>query len=220
MKDNDSVHPARPQPDLPVLDYVYTHEQTQATTGYFSCVPPADLSFEQALARLEAAPMDDFLHLHLLQLLAGKPQSELRALAADSYDAGRDTFTRPVLAALLVECTLLVSDLLQGDGVHTVFPADAAVRLTAYSPSIYLRAASLPDHATATAWSALFRANICDHHSLPRPDETGIAPLFSADAISAAARRMASHADELALQHARLKCDDWEPWQRPPAQET
>ena len=220
MKDNDSVHPARPQPDLPVLDYVYTHEQTQATTGYFSCVPPADLSFEQALARLEAAPMDDFLHLHLLQVLAGKPQSELRALAAGSYDAGRDTFTRPVLAALLVECTLLVSDLLQGDGVHTVFPADAAVRLTAYSPSIYLRAASLPDHATAAAWSALFRANICDHHSLPRPDETGIAPLFSADAISATARRMASHADELALQHERLKCEDWEPWQRPPAQET
>ena len=220
MKDNDSAHPARPTLDLPVLDYAYTHEQTQATTGYFSCVPPDGLSFEQALARLEAAPMDDFLHQHLLRLLAAKPQSELRSLAAGCYDAGRDTFIRPVLAALLAECALLGSDLLQGDGVQTVFPANAAVRLTAYSPAVYLRAASLPDHATAAAWSALFRANICDHHPMPRPDETGIAPLYSADAISAAARRMAAHADELARQHAMLAGEDWETWQRPPAQET
>ena len=220
MKDNDSALPARPNPDLPMLDYAYAHEQTQATTGYFSCVPPHDLSFEQALARLEASPMDDFLHLHLLRQLAGKPQSELRALAAGCYDVTRDTFTQPVLAALLAECALLGSDLLQGDGVHTVFPADAAPRLAAYSPAVYLRAASLADHATASAWSALFRANICEHHTLPRPDETGIAPLFSADAISAAARRMAAHAEELASQHARLKGGDWEPWQRPPAQET
>ncbi len=26
---------------LPMLDYAYTHEETQATTGYFSCVPPS-----------------------------------------------------------------------------------------------------------------------------------------------------------------------------------
>ena len=220
MKDNDSVHPARPNLDLPVLDYAYTHEQTQATTGYFSCVPPQSLSFEQALARLEAAPMDDFLHLHLLRQLAAMPQSELRALAAASYDASNDTFTRPVLAALLAESVLLGSDLPYGDGVHTVFPLDAATRLAAYSPAVYLRAASLPDHATAAAWSALFRANICDHHTLPRPDETGIAPLFSADAINAAAHRMAAHADALAQQHARLRAEEWEPWQRPPAQET
>ena len=71
--------------------------------------------------------------LHLLRLLAGKPQSELRALAAGCYDAARDTFTQPVLAALLAECALLGSDLLQGDGVHTVFPADAAPRLAARS---------------------------------------------------------------------------------------
>ena len=110
MKDNDSANPVSPVHDLPVLDYAYTHEQTQATTGYFSCVPPQGLSFEQALARLEAAPMDDFLHLHLLRQLAAMPQSELRALAAACYDAGSDTFTRPVVAALLAESALLGSD--------------------------------------------------------------------------------------------------------------
>ena len=37
---------------LPMLDYAYTHEETQATTGYFSCVPPSDLDFAAALTRL------------------------------------------------------------------------------------------------------------------------------------------------------------------------
>ena len=218
MKDNSSAHPARTTSELTVLDYAYTHEQTQATTGYFSCIPPLALSFEQALARLEAAPMDDFLHLHLLRQLAGKPQDELHALAASCYDAADDVFARPVLAALLAECALLGDEASRQGGGG--LPADAAARLAAYSPAVYLRAATLPDHATAAAWSALFRANICDHHTLPRLDEAGIAPLFSAEALDAVGRRMAAHADALARQHQALTAQDWAPWQRPPAQET
>ena len=33
------------------IAYAYTHETTQATTGYFSCQPPASLTLPQALAR-------------------------------------------------------------------------------------------------------------------------------------------------------------------------
>lgn len=206
---------------LPMLDYAYTHEQTQATTGYFSCVPPEDLDFGRALERLEAAPMDDFLHLHLLKLLAGKAHDELSLLAASSYDAVSNKFTRPVLAALLTECALLGAESPgKNQGFCTSFPPDAAERLAAYSPAVYLRAATLPDHAIAAAWSSLFRANICEHHSLPRPDEAGIAPLFSGELLNVTARRMAAHADALARQHEKLKAEAWEPWQRPPAQET
>ncbi len=204
-----------------MLDYAYTHEQTQATTGYFSCVPPEALSFDSALERLEAAPMDDFLHLHLLRLLASKEQGELSALAAQCYDAAQDVFTRPVLAALLAECALLAADVVDlGQGVCASFPSDAAARLAAYSPAVYLRAATLPDHNTAAAWSALFRANICDHHSLPRPDETGIPPMFSAEQLDAIARRMAASAGELARQYEEFKEEGYGPWERPPAQET
>ena len=51
------------------IAYAYTHETTQATTGYFSCQPPASLTLPQALARLEATPFDDFLRQHCLRQL-------------------------------------------------------------------------------------------------------------------------------------------------------
>ena len=38
------------------IAYAYTHETTQATTGYFSCQPPASLTLPQALARLRPRP--------------------------------------------------------------------------------------------------------------------------------------------------------------------
>ena len=42
------------------LPYRYAHASTESMTGYFSCEPPEALSFEDALARLEAAPLDEF----------------------------------------------------------------------------------------------------------------------------------------------------------------
>ena len=205
---------------LPVLDYAYIHEQTQATTGYFSCVPPESLDFDAALQRLEDAPMDDFLHLHLLRALAAKPEEYLRALAQTCYDAAGDVFTRPVLAGLLLECSLLKdegSPNRQDFCVH--FPADALVRLAPCSPAVYMRAAQ-SDHRAAAAWSRLFRSNICDHHSLPMPAETGIPPLFDAAALEAALKGMEVHAGDLAQQHALMKDEAGPSWQRPPAQET
>lgn len=56
------------------LPYRYTHASTESMTGYFSCEPPEDLCFEDALARLEAAPLDEFLHRHLLRRIAALPR--------------------------------------------------------------------------------------------------------------------------------------------------
>ena len=58
------------------LPYRYTHASTESMTGYFSCEPPEDLCFEDALARLEAAPLDEFLHRHLLRRIAALPPDE------------------------------------------------------------------------------------------------------------------------------------------------
>lgn len=207
--------------DLPVLEYAYRHEQTQATTGYFSCVPPEGMSFEAALARLEAAPMDDFMHLHLLRLLAAEDAATLRNRAQGCYDAAGDVFTQPVLAALLAECALLAAaDNGEGRGLCAGFPPNAMERLAPYSPAVYLRAATRADHKAAAAWSALFRANICDHHPLPRLDEAGIAPLYNTQVLDAVAGHMAAHADALSRHCATLRGETWTPWQRPPAQET
>lgn len=42
------------------LPYRYAHASTESMTGYFSCEPPEALCFEDALARLEAAPSTNF----------------------------------------------------------------------------------------------------------------------------------------------------------------
>ncbi|OXS29852.1 MAG: bacteriocin [Desulfovibrio sp. MES5] len=202
---------------LPILNYAYTHEQTEATTGYFSCVPPSDLDFAAALARLEAAPMDDFLHQHLLRLLSAEKTEELARLAGTCYDAVNDAFIKPVLAALLLECGILLPQHAQA---CAGFPADAGSRLAHASPALYLRAASQPDAQASAAWSELFRGNICEHHALPHPSETGIAPLFPDEEIKKTALAMAAHADSMAAQHARLRADPAPAWERPPAQKT
>ena len=76
----------------------YAHASTESMTGYFSCEPPEDLSFEDALARLEAAPLDEFLHRHLLRRIAALPPNEAAALRTPS---------RPVLMGLLYETAFL-----------------------------------------------------------------------------------------------------------------
>ena len=58
-----------------LLEYAYTHVQTEATTGYFSCEPQG-LDETQALLLLESRPWDDFLHLHCLRLLYEKNVAE------------------------------------------------------------------------------------------------------------------------------------------------
>ena len=208
---------SQPASPLPVLEYAYTHEQTQATTGYFSCVPPADMDFEAALARLEAAPMDDFLHLHLLRHLSTQSTDHLTALAALCYHTEKDDFVRPVLAALLLECAVLLP---QHERACAAFPAHAAARLAHASPALYLRAVCRADMATATAWSELFNNNICGHHALPHPEEAGIPLLFSQEDIAEAARSMAAGAGLMAAHHARLAAEPAPAWQRPPAHET
>ena len=209
----DSLPPRR----LPVLDYAYTHEQTQATTGYFSCVPPEELEFEAALERLEAAPLDDFLHLHLLRHLSAQGTDHLAGLAGSCYDAEKDVFVRPVLAALLLECAILLP---QQEKACANFPADAAARLSHDSPALYLRAVCRSDMSAAAAWSELFRNNICEHHALPRPEEAGIPLLFTQESIAEAARSMAAGTDSIAVHHRRLAANAAPAWQRPPAQET
>ena len=69
------------------LPYRYTHASTESMTGYFSCEPPEDLCFEDALARLEAAPLDEFLHRHLLRRIAALPPDEAAALRTPSRPA-------------------------------------------------------------------------------------------------------------------------------------
>ena len=155
--------PVAPSP----IDYTYTHAETLATTGYFSCEPPSSLSLEAALERLEATPLDDFLHQHLLRVLSKKSPGELRSLAATCYDAAADVFIRPALAGLLLECALLLPACRE---VCNGFPADAAARLAPASPTVYLRAALQSDREAAAPWGARCPAYTRRRPPPPRPD--------------------------------------------------
>lgn len=199
------------------LDYTYAHSRTEATTGYFSCEPPASLSREAALERLEACPLDDFLHQHCLRTLAGRGAEALKALAASAYDAAHDVFQRPVLAALVLECALLVPELA---AAAAVFPPDAAQRLAPFTPLVYLRAAACPDAATARQWSELFRRNICDHHALPRPEDVELPPLYDEAVLAGARAALRRREDGLAAARARAAALGLPAWERPPAQDT
>lgn len=207
-------------PAAPHIDYAYTHAETLATTGYFSCEPPPSLSLDDALTQLEAAPLDDFLHQHLLRTLSKKKPEELRDLAATCYDAAADVFLRPALAGLLLECALLLPAWRELYEAFSPFPADAVTRLAPASPAVYLRAALQPEREAAAAWSTAFRGNICGHHALPRPDEADIPPLFSPEALEKTAEELAARAGILAREHARMAAENWEPRERPPAKDT
>ena len=211
------------------LAYTYAHTATEATTGYFSCNPPADMTLEAALERLDATPLDDFLHQHCLRRLCALPAAEVRALLPRAAARGP-------LAALLRECALLRPDCAD--------MADALPDVTAlavHTPLPYLRWAALPDRKASRAWAELFRANICDHRALPHPDdaeEEAGAPLpctpeelralARADAMLAAClpetwrdADMPPAPPVLADMHARALAEPAGPaWQRPPAQET
>lgn len=205
-------------PSLPEsIAYAYTHETTQATTGYFSCRPPADLTLPQALERLEATPFDDFLRQHCLRQLGCRPLDELKALAGEAYEAGTDSFPRPALAALLLECALLVPELAP---CCDAFPADARQRLAQASSLIYLRAACREDFELMQAWSARFADNIARHHMLPHWDELELPLPYAREALAACREELRARSGLLAREHARMRAQELPRVERRPAQET
>lgn len=122
----DAEIPARAP--APELDYAYTHDRTQGGTGYFACEPVPEPTLDAALDLAEQAPLDDFLHEHLLRRLGGLTASELRDLAArcqaapattdaapapvlaDNARASASAPGRPALAVLLLEAARIFPD--------------------------------------------------------------------------------------------------------------
>ena len=147
------------------IRYTYTHSVTEGTTGYFACEPPGDLSFEHALALLEAAPQDEFLHRYLLRRCAALPIADLEALIPRALEGEK------ALAALLLECALLTPHLAS---LARHFAPDAALRFCGYSPLIHLRWQQSEDRALHQAWNELFTANQTQLRPMPHPEDSDI----------------------------------------------
>ncbi len=192
------------------LPYRYTHAATESMTGYFSCEPPEDLSFEEALARLEEAPLDEFLHRHLLRRVTALPPDEAAALRDPS---------RPALMALLYEAAFLNAE--HAGMLHGV-SSEELERLEASTPLPYLRFArntlseeGLAEQANLRAWNALFEENLSRHHPLPHPDDNELPlPAYVQNAELPRRGRTAAEA------YAERAVPGQPVWSRPPAQHT
>lgn len=142
--------------------YDLTLKITEASTGYFACVPNPELSLEEALAFLKHHPLDTFMYRHALGLISRLPPNQIQTL----LDEHRQR--HPSLKALALEAAMANSDLSAALG-----GADAAqVRKSVQSsPLITLRAVAQPDYEIHRQWNRLFAANLGEHRALPSPDQ-------------------------------------------------
>lgn len=199
--------------------YAYIHTATEATTGYFSCEPATELSFENALARLCDSPMDEFLHTFVLRQLGKSPLAELDALCLHALGQGSNAPlhpAQPVLAALLLECALLNPDFAPLKEHFQPDIAAATRNLVAYSPLLFLRFSLLNEKNLHAAWSKLFAANMSEHHPLPHPQDEDLPLLYVEDTLAPSSRPPSG----LAHLRAELAASPATPWGRPPSQET
>ncbi|MBR4741690.1 MAG: YcaO-like family protein, partial [Desulfovibrio sp.] len=117
-----------------MFEYTYTHTQTVANTGYFSCEPPKNLDRESLLARLVECPFDTFLHRHLLQIFCKEPKKIRQALAAK--------YQNKVLSVLFMEVARLCGE--------DVSPPKSSDLLTSTPlPWILLEQQKAPQHEQA-----------------------------------------------------------------------
>lgn len=205
---------------LPLREYAYTHTRTVGSTGYFSCEPAGKLPLDEALAALEATPLDDFLHDHLLRRLGGMDAAALTGLAEHCLAAARADRPLPALTALLCECALIFPQ-----AGAALAPAAAELRAHVAAPATAgprLAAARRPGHAAALEWGRLFHANLTEHRPLPRLEESGLPlPYAAADLAQAMTQVARTPANSpLAAEHARLAAREWTGGSRPPAGET
>lgn len=208
-----------------MITYAYTHSQTQATTGYFSCEPEPPLPLDAALAHLCEHPLDDFMRRHLLLRMGTLPGGAVLAAFGPWEGA-----LPPPLLALAQELALVAPSLKE-----TLAPLLAASPLgqdaiPEATSLIFLRHQALPDAALHRAWAKMFRGNIQEHRGLHNPEALGLPPLYtkSEDAWvhlmhpggCAPECFTAPFAHSLAECHAAARCAAAEPFVRPPSGET
>ncbi len=160
--------------------YAYTHTSTEATTGYFACIPTPEMPLEDAFLALALSPLDDFLHRHTLRSLLHMPLDALHTL----YATQRPENAQSIVVALLLECALLNPDLAP---LQETLPESAYTQSLDSTPLPYIHWPQLARNKEHRAWSALFAANIEQHSKLPHPEELedeDLTPLYTKEELS------------------------------------
>ena len=207
-----------------MLTYAYTHSQTQATTGYFSCEPTPPLPLDAALAFLCEHPLDDFMRRHLLLRMGSLPGGAVLA----AFGPWEHNLPAP-LQALAQELALIAPPLAEVLAPLLTAPLAHDAVNTATS-LIFLRHKALPDAHLHKAWAKVFRGNIQEHRSLQSPETIGLPPLYAQSEDTwvhlmhpegcAPECFTAPFTHALAECHTAAQCAPDAPFVRPPSSET
>lgn len=167
-----------------MMQYIYAHSQTEATTGYFSCEPETPLSVPQLLAYLASHPYDSFMRRHALHVCSNLPVADVAFAYAALREEGTGKKNLPPalvafaheLAMVSAEGASLLSSLLGGASQEELSPVPATWEEA--SPLVLLRWQTLADGPLHAAWGKVFVANMAGHRLLVAPGATGLAPLY------------------------------------------
>jgi ribosomal protein S12 methylthiotransferase accessory factor len=157
------------------ISYAMTLMATEASTGFFACLPNPEPDLEDALAYLDQHPLDTFMYRYVLGLLG--------RLSSESVQALRDQpiNKNPVRAALLREAALRYAHLAELG--MPAGPSDYP-QLVQTSPMISLRAIAQPDCEIHQNWNRLLAANLSNHQLLPPPEQAPWPFPYQAEAVA------------------------------------
>ncbi len=142
------------------MKYELRLSETEAGTGYFSCVPESVVDFESGLEFLKNHPYDQFMRKHLLAHMAEWPEEKIRNLVRVTMPE------EGVHRSLLLEACLLNDAF---EKLRSAFSESEVHSLSRLSPLTYIRSHRLPDQPIHRRWIELFRRNIQEHQPLPPP---------------------------------------------------
>lgn len=214
------------------MAYSYAHTNTQATTGYFTCIPPANLSMDDCLNWLFDHPLDTFMHRHILGLFA---QGSLEKNVDYIHKIkNKSQEHRAIFASILYEISILdTKRLALREHILALCPEynknNIIDYLCKFTPLAYISWSKQSACDLHQAWIKVFSDNIQKHHMLPHPEDEDLAPLYTADLLHedhGQNELIPSKTGSLAQIHAEMLAQAlaspelFPNWQRPPAQET
>jgi ribosomal protein S12 methylthiotransferase accessory factor len=145
----------------PSVTYAMTLISTEASTGFFACLPDPPPDLEAALGYLQGHPLDTFMHRYVLGLLGRLPLAEVQAFL--DGDDGPD----PLRLALVREAAHEHAHL---SGADIAEDASTGAQGAEETPLVTLRAFNWPGQAVHREWNRLLADNLSHHRLLPDPD--------------------------------------------------
>lgn len=151
------------------MRYEFVIEQAAATIGFGACRPVDEMDDAEAVAYLEAHPMDEYMHQHVLR----------RVMEIGPEDAvGLVEYGGNALASVLAEAALLKPDA-QWQATNA-----SVASLASATPLVDLRQAHWGNQHLHSGWARLFRENLMAHAPLPSPENAVVAQPFDADTLA------------------------------------